>query len=102
MSSQGIYMEDEKIKAVKQWPEPKSVKDIQVFLGFANFYWQFIQGFSCIAAPLTSMLKTTGRIGFAANPKKTEGEIGGNSVFGDSMVGGGECNVVATSPCYVI
>ena len=51
-------MEVERIKVVKKWPELKSVRDIQVFLGFANFYWQFIQGFSRIAAPLTSMLKT--------------------------------------------
>ena len=52
-------MEAKRIKVVKEWPEPKSVQDIQVFLGFANFYWQFIQGFSKIAAPLTLMLKTT-------------------------------------------
>ena len=31
-------MEDERIKAVKKLPKPKSVRDIQVFLGFANFY----------------------------------------------------------------
>ena len=53
-------MEDERIKAVRNWPEPKSVRDIQVFIGFANFYRRFIRGFSKIAAPLTSMLKTTG------------------------------------------
>ena len=53
-------MEAKKIEVVRKWPEPKSVWDIQVFLSFANFYWQFIQGFSKIAAPLTSMLKTTG------------------------------------------
>ena len=52
-------MEAERIEVVKEWPEPKSVRDIQVFLGFANFYRQFIQGFSKIAAPFTSMLKTT-------------------------------------------
>ena len=62
VSSQGIRMEDERIKAVNNWPEPKSVQDIQVFIGFANFYWQFIRGFSKIAAPLTSMLKTTGSL----------------------------------------
>ena len=50
-------MEEEKINAIKNWPEPKSVRDIQVFLGFANFYCRFIQGFSRIAAPLTSMLR---------------------------------------------
>ena len=55
-----ISMEAKRIKVVKNWPKPKSVRDIQVFLGFANFYRQFIQGFYRIAAPLTSMLKTTG------------------------------------------
>ena len=53
-------MEDERIEAVKNWPEPTSVRDIQVFIGFANFYQRFIQGFSRIAAPLTSLLKTIG------------------------------------------
>ena len=59
VSAQGIQMEEERIEAVKNWPEPKSVRDIQVFIGFANFYRRFIQGFSKIAAPLTSMLKTS-------------------------------------------
>ena len=59
VSSKGISIEAEKIEVVKEWPEPKSVRDIQVFLGFANFYQRFIQGFSKIAAPLTLMLKTT-------------------------------------------
>ena len=52
-------MEAKKIEVVKKWLEPKSVRDIQVFLSFANFYWQFIQGFSRMVAPLTSMLKAT-------------------------------------------
>ena len=52
-------MEFEQIQVVKKWPEPKSVQDIQVFLGFANYYCQFIKGFNKIAAPLTSMLKST-------------------------------------------
>ena len=51
-------MEDEKIKVVKNWPEAKSVNDIQVFIRFANFYWQFIQSFSKIASSFTPMLKT--------------------------------------------
>ena len=53
-------MEEERIDAVKKWPEPQSIRDIQVFIGFANFYRRFIKGFSRIAAPLTAMLKTTG------------------------------------------
>ena len=37
-----IRMKDKQIKEVKNWPKPKSVQDIQVFIGFANFYWRFI------------------------------------------------------------
>ncbi len=59
VSAQGIRMEEEKIEAVKTWPESQSVSDIQVFLDFANFYRRFIRNFSRIAALLTSMLRTT-------------------------------------------
>lgn len=54
---QGISIEDEKIKAVKDWLKPKSIRDIQVFIWFANFYKRFIQGFSKIAASLILILK---------------------------------------------
>ena len=60
VSRDGIRMEEEKIDAVKKWPEPESVWDIQVFISFTNFYRRFIKGFSRIVAPLTTMLKTTG------------------------------------------
>ena len=42
--SKDIRIEDERIEVVKRWPEPQSVRDIQVFLGFANFHCRFIQG----------------------------------------------------------
>ncbi len=52
-------MKEERIEAVRDWPEPQSVRDIQVILDFANFYKRFIKNFSRIAAPLTTMLQTT-------------------------------------------
>ena len=52
-------MEDKRIKAVKNWPELRSVRDIQVFIQFTNFYQRFIQGFSKIAASFISILKTS-------------------------------------------
>ncbi len=52
-------MEEKRIEAVRDWSEPQSVRDIQVFLGFANFYKRFMRNFSRIAAPLTSMLRIT-------------------------------------------
>lgn len=45
---------------VKNWPEAKSIKDIQVFLCFANLYERFIKNFSRIAIPFTLMLRITG------------------------------------------
>ncbi len=70
VSHQGIQMEEERIKTVRDRPETQSVYDIQVFLGFADFYRQFIQGFNRLAAPLTSMLKTTSVVGLVENPEQ--------------------------------
>ena len=53
----GIKMEEEKIKAVLDWPTPKSVKDIQKFLGLANYYRQFIKDFTQIARPLHELMR---------------------------------------------
>ncbi|CCO36107.1 Retrotransposable element Tf2 155 kDa protein type 2 [Rhizoctonia solani AG-1 IB] len=50
-----ISMEQEKVKAIQEWPEPKNVKQVQSFLGFANFYRCFVHDFSCLARPLTSL-----------------------------------------------
>lgn len=57
MSFKKICIKDEQIKIIKDWLKPKSVQYIQVFIGFANFYWYFIQSFNKISAPLISILK---------------------------------------------
>ena len=59
VSVQRVQIEDTRIETVKNWPEPKLIRDIQVFLAFGNFYWRFIQGFSKIAGPLTLILRIT-------------------------------------------
>ncbi|KAI4889192.1 hypothetical protein NFI96_012963 [Prochilodus magdalenae] len=57
ISSEGVVMDDRKITAVANWPIPNSIRELQKFLGFANFYRRFIRNFSSVAAPLTSLLK---------------------------------------------
>jgi len=52
-----IRMEEEKVKGVLDWPTLKGVKDIQKFLGLANYYHRFIENFSTIARPLHNMVK---------------------------------------------
>jgi hypothetical protein len=53
----GIKMDPTKVKAVLNWPIPKTVTEIQEFMGFANFYRRFIKGYSGIAIPLTNFTK---------------------------------------------
>jgi len=50
-----VEMEQEKIKAVKEWNTPTKVKNVESFLEFANFYRKFIQNFSHIAKPLNEL-----------------------------------------------
>ena len=52
-----IKMDPAKILAIQNWPTPKTVKQVQSFLGFANFYRRFIKNFSKIALPLTTLTK---------------------------------------------
>jgi ADP-ribose pyrophosphatase YjhB (NUDIX family) len=52
-----VEMDYDKTKAIEEWPVPAKVKDVQSFLGFANFYRRFIQDFSKISKPLTSLIK---------------------------------------------
>ena len=56
VSINGITMDKAKVKAVSDWPEPKTVKDVQRFIGFANFYRRFISGFAKIARPLHQLV----------------------------------------------
>ncbi|KAL0150461.1 hypothetical protein M9458_054278 [Cirrhinus mrigala] len=57
ISPKGVAMDDSKVRAVVNWPQPTTIKELQRFLGFANFYRRFIHNFSSISAPLTSMIK---------------------------------------------
>ena len=55
LSLEGLTMSLDKIQTISNWSEPRKVKDIQSFLGFANFYRQFIFNYSDIVVPLTRL-----------------------------------------------
>ena len=57
ISKDSIIMSTEKMQAVKDWPTLKTVKNIQEFLGFANFYKRFMENFMKVAQPLTELTK---------------------------------------------
>ena len=54
---EGIKMEEEKVKGVLEWLTPKCIKDVQKFLGLANYYHRFIEGFVTVARSLHDMVK---------------------------------------------
>jgi len=48
-------MEQDKIKTVKEWKTPMKIKEVESFLGFANFHHRLIQSFSHIVKPLNDL-----------------------------------------------
>lgn len=57
ISCGSIRPSDEKIKAVKNFPQPNSIKQLQSFLGLTGFFRKFVANYSKLARPLTDLLK---------------------------------------------
>ena len=54
----GIKVNPEKVAAVERWEPPRDVHQVRSFLGLANFFRRFIQGYSTLVAPLTDLTKS--------------------------------------------
>jgi hypothetical protein len=57
ISNEGISVDPAKVKEIMEGSVPNTVTDILSFLGLAGYYWRFIEGFSKIAKPMTSLLE---------------------------------------------
>ena len=56
VSGDGISVDEDKIKAIQDWPVPQNVGELRSFLGLAGYYRKFVAGFSKVALPLTLLL----------------------------------------------
>ena len=72
---EGIRMEKEKVKGVLEWLTPKCVKDVQKFLGLANYYHWFIEGFATVARPLHDLVKKDKRWNWTERQEKAFQEL---------------------------
>jgi hypothetical protein len=57
LTAEGVAVDPEKVTAVENWKRPASVTEIRSFLGLAGYYRRFIEGFSKIARPMTTLLQ---------------------------------------------
>jgi RNase H-like domain found in reverse transcriptase/Reverse transcriptase (RNA-dependent DNA polymerase)/Integrase zinc binding domain/Chromo (CHRromatin Organisation MOdifier) domain/Retrotransposon gag protein/Zinc knuckle/Retroviral aspartyl protease len=57
ISPEEIQTDQAKVKTIQEWPQPQNVRDVQSFLGLANYYRKFIKGYSKIATPLTRLTR---------------------------------------------
>ena len=57
ISNEGIFVDPKKIEAIMNWPTPRNVIDVRSFMGLAGYYKRFIEGFSKVSHPVTSLQK---------------------------------------------
>ena len=57
ISEEGISVDLEKIDAIMNWPTPRNVIDVRSFMGLVGYYRSFIEGFSKVVHPITSLQK---------------------------------------------
>jgi hypothetical protein len=67
VSGKGLAVDEEKVKAIKEWPTPKSITEVKSFHGLASFHRRFVKDFSTLAAPLTEVIKKNERVASQAN-----------------------------------
>jgi len=76
ISHDGVSMDPDRVETITLWPAPTSVHEIQIFLGFANFYHRFIDGYSRVVTPITSLLrKNQPRFSWSSNAQATFDEL---------------------------
>ena len=57
VTQEGLSPDEDKVNAIKDFPRPRSVKQVKQFLGMSGYYRRFIQGYSTVAEPLIALTR---------------------------------------------
>ena len=57
ISKEGVMVDPAKLAVVREWQQPKNASEVHSFLGLVDYYKKFVEGFSKIALPLTSLTR---------------------------------------------
>lgn len=57
ISGDGVGAEEDKNKAIKEWPQPQNLRELRGFLGLTGYYRKFVASYAQIAQPLSDQLK---------------------------------------------
>ena len=71
VSKEGISTSEDKVKVVKDWPLPKTLKELRAFLGFTSYYRRFVSKYAHVAKPLYGLIATFNK----NNPHKSNGQL---------------------------
>ena len=70
VSANSVKVDEEKVKAIQEWPTPKTMSEVRGFHGLASFYRRFVKDFSTLVAPLNEIVKKN--VGFKWGEKQEE------------------------------
>jgi hypothetical protein len=70
VSERGIEVDEEKVKAIQEWPTPTTISQVRSFHSLASFYGWFMHDFSSLAAPLTEVIKKNVSFKWGKNKKR--------------------------------
>ena len=57
VSNHGVFMDSRRVKIIQTWPESRILRELQIFLEFANFYRRFVRFYAKIICALTKLFK---------------------------------------------